>query len=122
MLTGKVRTCMQEWDDSHFDMPMRVGNRTFHTACTIAAFIRPDLAESANMTPGKLHVLKKQPGDKSEDSTLIAVYAHADVAPGHICLASDAMRQAGLMPHSQARSSGSLQSPVSGYQSPCNVA
>ena len=96
-----LAACLQEWGDAEFDMPMQVGSRTFRTACTIAAFVSCELAESAGMPPGKSHLLQKQPGASREDSTMMAVYGHPAVAEGHVCLATDAMRQAGLMPHSQ---------------------
>ena len=96
---------VQEWSDAHFQTPdMKLGASAVHTACTVGAFVSPELAECANMSAGRPYSVLKQPGNEARNAPTLHIYAHPSVPEGHLCVASDAMRQAGLMAHSQARS------------------
>jgi hypothetical protein len=93
----------QEWGDALFDMPIKVGSKTVQTTFTVGAFVSRKLAASAGITHGKAFRVMKQPDGSHVDTHVVVVYGHPDVADGHLCLATDAMRQAGFTPHSQVR-------------------
>ena len=99
----KAEVSVQEWRDSHFDMPVQLAQRTLHTTFTLGVFVSTAMAEAASVTPGKQFLLQKQPKAEQADGALVHVYAHPDVAEGHVCMSTDMMRQLAVMPHSQVR-------------------
>lgn len=96
--------CLQEWGDERFEVPLKVGGKKYHTAFTAGVFLHPELAAAAGVpSGGKCCRLQKKPGAEDAEGSLVAVYSHADVAAGHVAMASDTMHQLAVTSRSQVR-------------------